>query len=69
MFSWPRRRLTEFAPVCDICGKHVGFSDYGYMCKTCGDVYYVVLKWIPVPKFMMKALRGVIWFMKSLKTI
>ncbi len=51
-YCW--RRLTEFKAVCDICNKPINFSDYGYMCRKHGDIYYNKTLWKYFPKFMFK---------------
>jgi hypothetical protein len=48
-----QRLLTEFNGVCDICNKPVGFSDYGYMCREHGDIYYKT-SWKFYPKFLFR---------------
>jgi len=47
------RYLCEFNGVCDICNKQVGLSDYGYMCRKHGEVYYET-KWKYIPKFIFR---------------
>ena len=51
------RHLMEFPAVCDICNTPVGWSDYGYMCKKHGDVFYKTF-WKYLPKFLFKILKG-----------
>ena len=56
LWNFLPRYLMEFKPVWDICNCHVGFSDYGYMCRPHAEVYYHTL-WIYVPKFIFRLWR------------
>ena len=49
------RKFGDGPAVCDICGRDVGFSDYFYMCKDCGHIYYGTRMFI-LPKFVFRFL-------------
>ena len=50
-YCW--RKISRFKAICDICNKPVGWRDYGYMCRECGDVRYKS-KWQYLPKFIFR---------------
>lgn len=47
------RSLSRAPGICDICDVKVGFSDYGYMCRKHGDIFYQS-NWKYFPKFLYR---------------
>jgi hypothetical protein len=61
------RRLSEYPAKCDICNCDVKLSDYGYMCRKHGDIYFdgesgePKSKWRFIPKFLFRFIYYVLY--------
>ena len=63
IYEIKKHRLCERKAICIFCGKNVSWSDYAYMCKKDGKIYYKIPKVLRIllPKIV------ILYFIKTIR--